>query len=259
MSKAWIRIKRPEFIRDVVRDFCLAGRELEREFQRFDASGRVDFSVLRDLLGDEMNKGLLWRLKDTAHHLFRNVAHGCLVGRFLDWCVGYIFHDVMKLKEDAYQQQNYAPWFRDMQGRDLPAGERRISQELFNVLGQTSESIRREILRIRFILSNCRKLFPLYLSFHGKNPLLARFFFAQDELVREVFGAEYEELMARVYGDNPELMYLLASRSLREGGWLTESQKAVKEALKINPMDKAVLREQEIVNAWNGKAKRQTL
>ncbi|MDY7001786.1 MAG: hypothetical protein SVS15_08400 [Thermodesulfobacteriota bacterium] len=256
MSKAWIRIKRPEFVRDVVRDFCLAGRGLEREFQRFDAYGRVDFNVLRDLLGDEMNKGLLWRLKDTAHHLFRNVAHGCLVGRFLDWCVGYIFHDVIKLKEDAYQQQNYAPWFKEMQDRDLPAKELRISRELFNVLGQTSESIRREILRIRFIMSSCRKLFPLYLSFHKENPLLARFFFAQGELVREVFGSEYEDLMERVYGDRPELMYLLASRSLREGGWLSESQKAVEEAVKINPVDKVVLREHEIVKAWNGKAKR---
>lgn len=251
MSKAWIRAKRPEFVRDVVRDFCLVHCELEREFRHYDKTGHVDFTMIRNLLGQETNKGLLWRLKDTAHLLFKRSAaeNGGLIGQFLDWGMGYIFHDTIKLKEDAYQQQNYAPWFRELQRRQLPEDARQISQELMRVLEQTNESIEREIGRIRFILFNCRRLFIEFLPRHRDNELLARFFLAREELVREVFGASYGRLLEAVYGDEPECMYLLAARSLRKGGWRDEARRALVEAERINPHHFLLAEEQKRISA----------
>lgn len=237
MSKKWITAKLPEFVRDVIRDFCLASCELEREFRRFDRSGHVDFSQLKNLLGQEMNKGLLWRLKDTAHVLFKHDDRpgAQTLGQFLDWSVGYIFHDAMKLKEDAYQQQNYAPWFRQMQGKEQPGSHMAIGEELFGVLDQTNESIQREVSRIRFLLFNSRRLFTEYLALHKDNELLARFLFDQNDLVREVFGNGYQRLVESVYGDKPQLLYILAARSLRKGGWIEESAKALEEAERLDP------------------------
>lgn len=257
MSKAWIKAKTPEFVRDIIRDFCLSWRVLENQFSQFDKNGQVDFGVLRDLLGEEMNKGLLWRLKDTAHHLFRSKTGAAgRVGQFLDWCVGYIFHDAMKLKEDSYQQQNYAPWFRQLIREDLPAEEMTISSELLGVLEQTSESMLREITRIRFIVGRCRRLFPIYLSAHRDNPLLARFLFDQSELVREVFGPEYEVLVGRIYGDQPEHMYLLAALSLRQGGWLDESAQAIAQAVALAPDSQSIRREERIIHDRLARASR---
>jgi len=236
MSK-WIRSKLPEFVRDVVRDFCQVSRLLEREFRHFDRTGHVDFAALRDLLGQEMNKGLLWRLKDTAHVLFKNdpSASSGLLGQFLDWSVGYIFHDAMKLKEDAYQQQNYAPWFRQLQDKELSGTHLLFSRELFGVLDQTNESIQREVNRIRFLLFNCRKLLMDYLPAHRDNELLARFLYDQNEMVREVFGDSYAKLIAGVYGDAPEAMPLMAARSLAGGGWTEEAARALADAERLNP------------------------
>ena len=87
------------------------GSALEEQFETFDREGSVSFEVLDDLIGTKMNKGLLWRLKDTAHLLFRNEEGDPLSGRFLDWGMGYIFHEAFKLREDAYQNLNYAPLF----------------------------------------------------------------------------------------------------------------------------------------------------
>lgn len=243
----WIRNKLPEFVRDVTRDFCLISRELEREFRHFDRSGHVDFVALNGLLGQEMNKGLLWRLKDTAHVLFKNDASAGvgLLGQFLDWSVGYIFHDAMKLKEDAYQQQNYAPWFRQLQSRELTGPDLKFSRELFGVLDQTFESIQREVNRIRYLLFNCRKLFMEYLPNHADNELLARFLFDQNDLVREVFGDSYPRLVARIYGDHPQRLPLLAARSLRRGGWRAEAARALDEAERINPDCADVRQERE--------------
>ncbi|MBF0480222.1 MAG: hypothetical protein HQK81_03125 [Desulfovibrionaceae bacterium] len=250
MSKAWITAKLPEFARDMLRDYSLAVQILERQFRIFDGGGQVEFEALRDLLGEHMNKGLLWRLKDTAHHLFRNEQKERLDGLFLDWCIGYIFHETMKLKEDSYQQQNYSPWFRDLQGENLPEAESAISLELLQVLSQTNESIRREIDRIRFILSKCASLMPMYFRDQRENALLARFLFEQNELVRGVFGAAYEELIRAIYDDAPEMMLVMAARSLRQGGWMRHASQAVDEALALSPDSALALAEKEILGTW---------
>ncbi len=250
MGSNWFDEKRAEFMRDLLRDYCLAVQELEVMFREFDRTGGVGFEALKDLLGEEMNKGLLWRLKDTAHHLFRDAGGSSLVGQFLDWCIGYIFHESMKLKEDAYQQQNYAPWFRSMQERELPEPDLIISRELFQLLMQTAESMQREIRRIRFLFGECRKLFPLYLADQRENHWLARFLFKRNELVREVFGQGYRELVRGIYGASPELLYVMASRSLREGGWMQQAADAAEEACRVSPDSEPARREKEIVDTW---------
>lgn len=235
MSKAWIRSKYKDFARDVMRDFCLAATALEEQFRRFDESEEIGFEAIKDLTGEEMNKGLLWRLKDTAHHVFRNDPEDSLIGRFLDWGLGYIFHETIKLKEDAYQQQSYAPWFRALQNQDLPDMEKDFAVELMQVLSQTRESIQREIRRIRFILRQCRGMLPIYYGRHRSNALLARFLFDKNDLVRKVFKDEYEAFIQGIYGEEPELLYILAAQSLKQGGWMKDAERAEEEALRINP------------------------
>ncbi|MFO7728572.1 MAG: hypothetical protein R6X11_09610 [Desulfonatronovibrio sp.] len=227
MSKSWVESKFPEFVRDVLRDFCLVSRHLFTEFSRYDQTGQISFSFFKDLLGEEMNKGQLWRLKDTSHILFRSQARPDRLGLYLDWSIGYIFHECMKLREDSYQQENYRPWFEMMHGQaNLPPEERLISKELFTVLEQTSESIEREVSRVRFILFHSRRLFAMLLPAQQNNPLLARFFFAQEDLVREVFKSSYDELIHGIYQDQPGKMYELAAQSLELGGWTREAELA---------------------------------
>lgn len=253
MSKAWIRAKLPEFVRDMFRTFCMACKSLEEQFASFDREGAVTFTTMRDLVGQEMDKGLLWRMKDTAHHVFRNDPETSLTGQFLDWGLGYIFHETIKLKEDAYQTLTYAPWFLALRGRDLPEDERVVVEELFQVLKQTEESMRREIDRIRFIMSQCRRLLPIYLARHRENALLARYLFSQNALVREVFGSDYALLVDSVYGEHPERMYILAAQSLRLGGWVAEASQAVQSAFAINATDRLVLQEKKILDNWSAR------
>ena len=246
MSKAWIRAKLPEFTRDLVRDFCLMAQELERRFRDFEKTGLIEFEALRTLLGEEMNKGLMWRLKDTGHHLFRNDPKSPLVGRYLDWGLGYIFHETLKLKEDAYQRLYYAPWFKDLEGRS-DESVAQFTRELGQVLPQTRESIARETARIRFILRQCLGMIPQYLFHHKDNELVARFLFMQNALVREVFGGEYDNLVHGIYGHKPEMLYVLAARSLREGGWMAEAEQAVALALRHNPESRSAKAEKALL------------
>lgn len=249
MLNRWIAGKKEEFVRDVLRDFCLAEHHLELEFSTFEDAGLLSFPVLRDLLGHEMNKGLLWRLKDTAHHLFRNVEDPSNVGLFLDWGIGYIFHETMKLKEDAYQRANYAPLMEHLENGKLTCGEKSICSNMAGIVDQTLESIRREIERIRFIFQNCRILFPKYLSNHADNELMARFLFERQELVQNVFESEYDAFIGNLYGEDRLRLYLLAARSLRTGGWLSEAEKALEDAEQKHPGSETVAKERELLLA----------
>ena len=255
MSKSWILAKRPAFARDVLRDFCLVARVLAREFAFVDEGGGPSFSAIRDLLGQESNKGLLWRLKDTSHHLFR--GHGAsVVGRQLDWCIGYVFHETLKLKEDAYQQSTYGQAHRELLAEvdgdkdpDLAAA----MSDLGTVLKQTSESIQREVTRLRFILTKCRHLLPMYLASQQGNVLLARLLFEEQTMVRNVFGDDYPRLIHTIYGDQPELLYIYAARSLRQGGWMLEAATAANKAVEINPESPLALQEKDIIDNWRRK------
>ncbi|WP_320006772.1 hypothetical protein [Maridesulfovibrio sp.] len=255
MSNSWIKGKIPEFVRDTFRDFCLAGSALEEQFETFDRERSVSFEVLDDLIGTKMNKGLLWRLKDTAHLLFRNEEGDPLSGRFLDWGMGYIFHEAFKLREDAYQNLNYAPLFSSLRGKDTTLPESVIGQDFVQVVEQTEESMEREISRIRFIIARCRKLFPIYLRKHKDNALLGRLLFSQNHLIHEVFREEYEILIDTIYEDEPEMLYVLAARSLRLGGWMEKAVEAVEHAHKLNPKKLKVLQEKEIVDNWTKTVK----
>ncbi|WP_457571572.1 hypothetical protein [Desulfovulcanus sp.] len=249
MSKNWINTKLPEFVRDVLRDFCQVSQQLEQEFQNFDRTGLIRFQFFKDILGEKMNKGQLWHLKDIAHILFKHDPNAKLIGQYLDWSLGYIFHECMKLKEDAYQQENYRPWFKNIQSQQsLSPEERLITQELLQVIEQTKESIAREVKRVRFIQFHCRRLFILYLPHHKDNPLLARFLFARQELVKNVFKTAYNELIQAIYAKTPENLYILAAQSLRSGGWLDEAREAINKAREIAPENKLILQEMQLID-----------
>ncbi|MDE6734656.1 MAG: hypothetical protein K2J64_04235, partial [Desulfovibrio sp.] len=114
MNRAWLARRRPALVRDLVRDYCAAHAVLTAQLRRFEGDGTVSYAIIRALLGEAMSKGVLWRLKDTAHHLFRSPAQAgdrategrALVGELIDWCVGFAFHECIKLREDAYQRQH---------------------------------------------------------------------------------------------------------------------------------------------------------
>ena len=244
MSGHWLTANKAVFTRDLLRDYCQVCAILHEQRQRFAASSTISHAVLRELLGEAMHKGVFWRLKDTAHHLFRQ-PHGAVlasdeglelwqyssektpggmvqqssVEALLDWCLGYAFHECVKLKEDAFQRQHYASRLMQMRGKvDLCED---ILARLIPLMGQTRESIGREMTRILEVLQEARSLLIHYLGEQGKkadNGHVARFIVAEEDLVRQVFGSAYGDLLQSLYAGDPTRLYLLAAKAYLDGG-----------------------------------------
>lgn len=231
----WLQKNKADFERDVLRDFCHASVQLQEQFERFDATRTLSFSILRELIGELWNKGLLWRLKDKAHHIFLRAAPVTPAGLLLDWTLSYIFHETQKLMEDAHQRQFYAPplWKISEDGAEPEISD--IADALRGILEETVESMRRESERVTALISHSRRLFCLYFAAAGRHRPLARFLNDNENLARRAFGDDYEAFVVAVYGGEPERLHIEAALSLLESARGRAASHAVDKALLINP------------------------
>jgi hypothetical protein len=229
----------------VLQDYCLAAEQFFEQFERGESTRTLSFPVLYALVGEPWNKGLLWHLKDKAHHLFLGEAEESVAGRLLDWTLGYTFHEALKLMEDAHQRQYYAPRLTEIGAMTLSPEIAGMMHSLFFIQEGTSESVQREIARLAALLFYSRRLFILYFSGKAGHRPLARFLNDNEALVRRIFQEDYPFLITAVYGDEPERMHIEAAHSLLESARKQAAGEAVGAALSINPASRAALALQE--------------
>ena len=224
--------KKDVLVRDLLRDFCTVQAIVAEQANRFSYSGTISYPLLRELLGEAQHKGIFWSLKDTAHHLFRRNTDGrrCYIGygmeedfsshsekskkteavleSLIDWCIGYAFHECVKLKEDAFQKQHYTNRLLQVQNR--AENYKDNLEKLIPFTEQTTQSIAREMERVVGVLKHTRDLLVLFLGFHGQNGHLARFIIAEEDTVRQCFAHEWQDLIFSLYGENKDQMYICA-------------------------------------------------
>ncbi len=265
MSERWRIQNRDIFIRDLLRDYCRVRTILREQAKRFAHSGTISYAVLSELLGDNIHRGVFWSLKDSAHHLFRTPLpveqvfidkKNCqqqvikshkqipdsaeastegqddIVANMIDWCVGYAFHECVKLKEDAFQRQHYTN--RLLQ---LNTSNNKYQKSLDGLLPftqQTHESMAREIERIMGVLVHTGRLLILFLENHKENKHVARFLVEDRELVQDSFEYCLEDLFGALYGNNPSKHYLLALELALEHGRQDQALEILAKAKRYN-------------------------
>ena len=248
MSVKWVAENADNFKRDVLRDFCFGALELEQQFARFDLSGSISFPIISGLLGEGSNKGPLWQLKDTAHHLFQREPRKSSAGNYLDWSIGFLFHECVKIREASYQAQNYAPQLTFFAGAGKKVSG--MGKQLLKITGRGNAAMRQYVDTARELVRSACKLFCEYLKNESGSRPLARLIYDREELLRQVFRELYPTLLISVYGNAPELCPLEAAKSLEESGHAANAREALAKALSINPHSKIVL---ELSNALQAK------
>lgn len=235
MSKHWLEANGSRLMAEILRDFCVVSLTLEEQFTRYDSAGNISYAVLREILGEEMNRGILWRLKDTAHHLLRNAQNVAVAGKLLDWAIGYIFHETLKLLEDTHQHQYYAPSLFSM-AEDNPSPElTAIARDFTGMALEIQEDMGRTVGRIRKLLAHARLFFHRCYAGRKDNIYLARLLHDREELIHEAFAGEYENFRAAVYGKDLHSLYLNAAMSLAHGGRRREAAAALEKARSLAP------------------------
>jgi hypothetical protein len=235
MGRRWLDSNSRRFTADILRDFCTISLTLTEQFARFERSGHLSFAILRDLLGDAANKGPLWRLKDLSHHLLRDAKDSSSEARLLDWTIGYIFHEVVKLMEDSHQHRYYTPRILGVMENVLSPEVAPLAGDFLTITRETHSDMAQGVNRVKRLLAHGRTFFYLHMNQGGGNLFVARFLHDNEPQVRAVFQEEYASLLKALYDDNPERLHLDAARSLLEGGYRDKAEQAVKKTLAITP------------------------
>ena len=134
----------------------------------------------------------------------------------IDSCIGYAFHECVKLKEDAFQNQHYANRLAQVARHDG------VTTDMYNPLrglvGQTAESSSRELSRISHVLSHGLRMLAQYLAVEKHNTHLARWLASEELSARQAFGSNFVPMLDALYGPEHERLYLLAARDFLEAG-----------------------------------------
>ena len=218
---------------DIAREFLLAHHELRRLFER-QRAGALRWEEVVRLVGDT-ETSVLFRLKERCHALFRSGDLGAEVPRvaLFDLAVGSLFHEAMKLRENFYQLEIYAPKVEAARGQ-AEAGTEALFEEFARILAASRERLAEAFVESEALLEQTRRQFRVLLVDHRRNGLLARYLLENASLVEEVLGEPLDQLLASIHTD-PVSGYAIAARSYLESGYFDEARRALVEALARDP------------------------
>jgi len=239
MSNQWILERRDVFERDLVQDFFEAKLffdTIERAYQR---NGAVSFERLDTWVGSDESKGSLWLLKDHSQRLFRtsSSAAGSLYENLFDWTVGSLFHETIKLKEEAYQIESYKPLLEmKIKNKTHDATLGAIIQEYFVLIERAKESVPAAVQNIAALFN--KALYHLHeIIYAGRtNMLILLLLLEEEKTAARVFGRDrYRGLLKRMFPEGQHAAWLAAGRYYFEGGWHQQARPLIERSLEIQP------------------------
>ena len=156
---------------DIVREFLLAHRLLRRLFERH-RSGELRFEDVQALAGDT-EASVLFRLKERCHALFRagGFDDGLPRVALFDLAVGSLFHEAMKLRENFYQLEVYAPKVEAAR-RDAESGTEGLFEEFARILAASRDRLAEAFAESEALLEQTRRQFRVLLRAHRMNGLV---------------------------------------------------------------------------------------
>ena len=215
---------------DIAREFLAVHRELRR-IAEHEAAGSLRFDEVRKFVGDD-ERSVLFRLKERCHALFRgDVGGGELeigASALFDLAVGSLFHEAMKLRENLYQADVYAPKVAALRATGV-ADESGLLGEFDRLVSGARVRLAESIAESRVLLGQTTTQFRVLLRSHAANGLLARFVVESAARLAEAFACSEEQALADVHG-SAAAAWRRAAWSYLESGFFAEASRALTSA-----------------------------
>jgi hypothetical protein len=257
MSNYWIQERREVFERDLIQDFFEAKLFFDTVARAYKRNETVSFERLDAWVGSDETKGALWLLKDHSQRLYRSSTNnGNLYENLFDWTVGSIFHETIKLKEDAYQITSYKPLLEmKVKNKSYDATLGSIIQEYFVLIERAKESVPIAVQNIGELFSKALyHLHEIIFAARG-NMLILLLLLEEEKKASAVFGRDqYRELLKRMFPEGPHTAWIAAGRYYLEGGWHTQARPCIERALEIQEQNACALELLAAISAAEEKA-----
>ena len=217
------------------------------------------WNKLTDMVGTEVDKGPLWQLKDLCHRLWPEEEYSrSLEGSLIDWLVGSIFHEAMKLKENIYLLNSYGPAARkisDHEGDGRPGRRRqdvtvpRLVQmmDIKGLIKRTAAAVTVQMDQLAFLFGQANCMLRTMTPELTHNLLLIRFLVEQESAVQDLWGEELDAVFDDMFGGTPEQGFCAAGRSYYNGQWYPQALNMYQRALAMNTgCDEAFIKKHQL-------------
>lgn len=268
-GRGWFDSRRDHFVRQALGDFmtlatgfqelyasclecCLqqsAGGVSWKNREVGETWGRMH-RRLAEMVGTERDTGPLWQLKDLCHRIWpqeQRALHGH--GVLVDWLIGSLFHEAMKLKENLYLLGTYGPAAAALGGvARLGVGRddrppRSPMADLDALIEDAAAAVAGQVEQMEFLFGQINDLLRLMLPDLAANPLVIRLLVEREQEATALWGESLEELFADVLGGHAADGFCLAGASYLHGHWRRQALSMYRRALALAPgCDEAIVR-----------------
>ncbi len=272
-SRDWFEQRRDHFVRQVVDEFFHVFTSFQGIYQvyvtsRVNAASCADmrdkeieavrkdmWERLTSLVGSESEKGPLWQLKDLCHRVWPETEEQDVSGSLVDWLVGSVFHEAMKLKENIYLLNSYGPAAFRMQ--EQPEGQRAFILSCSPVLpahlasvvdvqrlvGRIVSDVAGQVEQIGFLFGQANYILRMMMPSLASNMLVVRLLVEREDMVRRLWGEEVRQLLADMFFGDAAEGFCAAGRSYLAGQWYSQALTMYQRALEEDPAcDEALAR-----------------
>ncbi|HUU69165.1 MAG TPA: hypothetical protein VM186_06550 [Planctomycetota bacterium] len=244
---------RDEQFCNVVLSFITAKNQFDDLLADYRKESKIGFTKL-----DRFVEDTLFTLKEDSHFLFRqanNAVSGEISPEMLfDISVGSIFHELMKIKENVYQLECYAPKYSAMAksvGAEAPEFEKTFLEACHKIVRRARRTLPSDLAGAEELFRDTADNLALMLRGHTDNPLLARMLIDYEAKAKKCFDVKnIDALLSEIYAGKLDEARLAASRDYLEGGWY---EKAKREAQKVLAVDPANAEAGQIIAKLSGK------
>jgi hypothetical protein len=199
--------------------------------QPVDAVQTVLLQQISQMVGTEKNNGPLWQLKDLCHQVWpqeerEQYIHGVLV----DWLIGSLFHEAMKLKENLYLLNNYGSAAlainnladrHSLRYRQLSAISHLV--DIPTLIKRIAGDFARQMERMGFLFGQVNYLLRLMLPELVENMLIVRLLVEQEKTVVELWGESLETLFNDIFSGGAATGFCMAGSSYFRGQWYRQA------------------------------------
>lgn len=195
----------------------------------------ITYKDLDNLVGTQADRGILWILKDNCHRLWKDIDPKSQPEPFFfDWIIGAIFHEAMKLKENAYLIERYQPVYHLVTAAMSISSRQKRYRQFFE---QILEDIHRGMDRLKDLFMYAVEQTEALLLTERDNSLLVRFVLEKKSELGKLWqeNGGIDRMLGALFPEGLDKAYSIAGKNYLEGSWYAEARGAFEEALKLNP------------------------
>ncbi|MEW6327551.1 MAG: hypothetical protein AB1487_08160 [Thermodesulfobacteriota bacterium] len=246
----WFEEHKDIFVRNAIRNFLKTLKFFEQLYKTYNESKEISFKNMDYWIGTEMRKGPLWQFKDLCHAVWGNEEQMDVDCALLDWLVGSIFHEGMKLKENIYLLQHYKPAYERMAGQSTKLIENQNLDDYLELFRKITEEINLAVPRLnRLFLRAAEQLHKVLLKCRD-NHLVLRLLIENEPEFDRIWGVNsIPRFFEEMFSGQKEKGYCLAAESYQEGNWMEKALDTYQKALDINPDSEEARQGMQVIKA----------